>query len=128
MQPPYERSSDCRLCHAQVVGSAGTAVQPFAETLRRYGISASSSGSDLENVLERLGDEDTDGDGLPDLEELLTGDDPNVEGCGTVQKILVYEYGCVNLVGARPAGSWVGLALAALFWLRRGRARRRIGS
>lgn len=124
MAPPYEQSGDCRLCHAQVIGSAGTANQPFAKTLQRMGISGTSSGRDLERVLERLGDEDSDGDGSPDIEELLTGGDPNEEGCGSVHQELVYEYGCANLVGARPTHAWLGVIVVGLFvLLRRARVR-----
>jgi hypothetical protein len=121
MSEPYERSSDCRLCHAQSIGSAGTATQPFAKTLKRHGIGATSSASKLEAVLEQLDDEDSDGDGFTDLEELLTGGDPNVEGRAETREILVYHYGCANLVGTRPSRVWlglVGLSIVSL-WRRR---------
>jgi hypothetical protein len=122
MAAPYERSGDCRLCHAQVVGSAGTAIQPFAATLKRYGIDASSSGGDLEAAILELGEEDSDGDGMSDLEELLSGGDPN-ESCGTPQQVLVYEYGCANLVGSRSQrAAWFGLFALGLLARRRASA------
>lgn len=117
---PYESKLGCLPCHVDQLGGAGTAVQPFAQTLAKYGIDGRSSAGDLRSALERLGDEDSDGDGVPDLEELLSGGDPNHSACGPGVEVLEYEYGCANLP-ARPRrafdAGWLGLV--AVSWGRR---------
>ena len=70
----------CTLCHRSDVGGIGTVVTPFGRTLmNRYGLTAGNVNG-LEAAL--TGDDgehfDSDGDGIPDIDELKAGMDPNV--------------------------------------------------
>jgi hypothetical protein len=99
--PPYAwQGTDCTLCHQDVIGSSGTATKPFSKTLQTYGIDGGSTADDLRQVLDRLSDEDSDADGRADIEELLTGTDPNRATGNAKVESVVYRYGCVNLSAA----------------------------
>lgn len=100
---PYGWQGDCRLCHQDALGTAGSATQPFAKTLESKGISATSTGAELLDALAGYSDEDSDEDGIADVEELLTGTDPNVAIAGARLETVDYRYGCLN-VSSGPAG------------------------
>lgn len=113
--PPYAWQGDCRLCHQESLGQAGTATQPFAQTLRSKGINAASTAEQLLSVLEQDPEHDTDQDGLPDVEELLLGTDPNVAVGGVQVKGVEHRYGCIKASLAPSASKRV--SAAGLFWL-----------
>jgi hypothetical protein len=117
----------CRICHDSAAGGEGTANQLFALTLKMdYGLSGGKAGRELAAALQMLPDElDTDGDGTPDKEELMTCMNPSgpelSEGPG---------FGCVGqLVPAAPrtgvSGSLAGLSVGLSWLLMRSAARRR---
>ena len=118
-----EVSVCCLLCHVDNTGGSGTAVRPFALTLQEYGVGTSSDAAQLHEVLAALGDEDSDDDGVSDVDELLAGADPNTPGGGEPTEILVYEYGC-DLAPSQRSGSRWGVLLIASLVLAAGRRRR----
>jgi MYXO-CTERM domain-containing protein len=125
LQAPYESKAGCQICHIDALGGAGTAVQPFAETLKQRGLNKGSSASELSKILDELDDADSDDDGRADLEEILSGGDPNTAGRGKATEVLEYHHGCATLPAA-PATGWAAglLALVAFcFRCRRTRAR-----
>jgi hypothetical protein len=128
------QAPDCSLCH-DGTPSSGTATTPFALSMRQRGLVANDVGS-LTNALEALRGEQTDSDcdGVPDIDELLRGSDPNVAtatdggaapggACGNAVKA---TYGCSigRIAGrnAEPASVLVMLLVAAAL---RSRGRRR---
>jgi hypothetical protein len=127
-QPPYEWRGDCRLCHQDPVGRAGSATRPFAETLKSQGLNASSTPSTLTQLLEGWDEQDSDGDERSDLEELLAGTDPN-EGHGRqVVESVRYRYGCLHVahrVSDRDVSWGLGQSCLLLGCLIRLRHRRR---
>lgn len=78
----------CTLCHGSISGG-GPVVQPFGDAMLAAGLTV-SGGSSLTNALDKLAQEnsDSDGDGIPDIDELKTGTNPNPDktalkyGCG----------------------------------------------
>lgn len=100
----------CTLCHTTNPGRAGTADQPFVDTL---GV-ASGDPDGLRSALQGLAGDgataapDTDGDGATDASELSVGHDPNVQGEGDICALDV-RYGCGARVEPQgplsPAGS-----------------------
>jgi hypothetical protein len=128
MQAPYAWKGDCRLCHQEPIGRAGTATQPFAEALKDQGLNGASGADDLKRVLEEWDEQDSDGDGFSDVEELLTGGDPN-RGKGEAPIAVVeYRYGCLNFTASAPGSfgahaSWL-LLLAACVARSRTRSQR----
>ena len=97
----------CTLCHVGAPG-IGTAATPFATSMRARGLVAGNLSS-LDTALAALEAEhtDSDHDGVPDIEELKAGTDPNVAG-GSLE---TPTYGCFNVTGQGPG---VGSILAAL--------------
>jgi len=117
----------CRICHDSAAGGEGTANQLFALTLKMdYGLSGGKAGRELAMALQMLPAElDTDGDGAPDKEELMSCMNPSgpelSEGPG---------FGCVGqLAPASPhtslSGSLAVLSLGLSWVLMRSAARRR---
>ena len=68
----------CLLCHTEAKGGAATANTKFGITLRRAGLECCSI-SEFDDIIDELADAETDsdGDGIPDIEELRDGTDPN---------------------------------------------------
>lgn len=124
----------CTLCHTTQLGGSGTAVKQFAIVLRNTGIMATPP------VLVQAGDAagvgaalkiaeatgmDSDGDMVPDTEELKDGRDPNTPGGDA--RICGPSYGCGARLAAPPAsqtGALIvagGVAALVAFGLRRRR-------
>lgn len=105
----------CTLCHTTNPGRAGTASQPFVNTLKVPGMNTSG----LRTAIRALAADqsadapDTDGDGVSDVDELLQGHDPNVEGAGDICALDV-RYGCGARVEPRGAVSPLGPIAAVL--------------
>ena len=80
----------CLICHTTARGGQRTAVQPFANTLRMYGLSRGREATALQGALERLpADTDSDGDDISDKDELAACGNPSGEELGFGP-----EYGC----------------------------------
>ncbi len=112
----------CALCH-QGPQAVGTVVTPFGMSLRARGL-VSFNNAALRSALEKLEADkvDSDGDGVPDIEELKTGRDPNrAEATGGDGEPILEEvlpeptYGC----GVAPGGLSLGLAGLLLVLQRR---------
>lgn len=103
-------NSRCVICHTSARGGQATAVRPFAQTLRRYGLTRGRDATALQQALAALPEmTDSDGDGAPDEDELMMCGNPSGEDLGSGP-----EYGCD---GARLAPSLptdAPLALMAL--------------
>ncbi|MBN2799026.1 MAG: hypothetical protein JXX28_07745 [Deltaproteobacteria bacterium] len=67
----------CAVCHASASGG-GAASQPFGQALTARGLQPYDAGS-LQGAMVQLEADgvDSDGDGVPDVDALLAGDDPN---------------------------------------------------
>lgn len=118
----------CLVCHTTASGGEGTAIQPFAETLRLYGAREGRAGRELALALAALPAEvDTDADGSPDQEELARCGNPSGAelgvgpgfGCGGASIAGLPKSGTGRAAGA---ACW-GLLLAAVW--RRGASRQR---
>ena len=113
---------ECTVCHRDTVGGLGTVTRPFGLALiSHYQLAPANVGS-LEAAL--AGDEaehlDSDADGVPDIDELRAGTNPNVgaSGAEAAPNVPLPETGCA--LGARSGGQAgvmiVGLLLGALLW------------
>ena len=103
---------DCSLCHSNGQTGFGTVNTPFGKSMRARGLVAQNLQS-LDTALDALAAEktDSDGDGVPDIDELKAGTDPNVAGGGNYPPP---SYGCFDVTGqaAAPLGLFpAGLAL-----------------
>jgi hypothetical protein len=125
-------SPACDLCHNGGVGQKGNVNTPFGKEVIALGL-VSGDDAGLKTVLDGLkaANEDADGDGTPDIDELVKGTNPNFnEVTGMAPGGADFpppEYGCS--VSARKSSSARGglgaaclVALASL-----GAARRRRG-
>jgi hypothetical protein len=120
----------CTLCHNNPAGGGGTATQPFALTMKsKYGLTGGGALAALQTGLDANTD-DTDGDGVGDVDEIKAGGDPNVSGGTPVEPP---SYGCIEQNGSiagprsqspRLASLAVAGLLAGFLFFRR----RRLGS
>jgi hypothetical protein len=106
--------SRCLICHTTARGGQGTAEQPFAVTLRPYGLDHGHDPDALRTALARLPDDkDSDDDGVPDKVELAQCDNPSGGDLGAGP-----TYGC-NGARLAPRGEpdaalcAIGLGVAA---------------
>jgi len=111
----------CSVCHLEGKTGGITVVTPFALALRAHGFTGPSA--TLNAALDRMTADgtDTDGDGVPDVEELRAGSDPNspVPGATTADP----QYGCG--VASPRRSTWAAVALIIAAAALRRRARRR---
>lgn len=115
----------CVLCHTSNPGRAGNVRQGFAATV---GILRPDDPDTLRKLLRELEQAmpapDTDGDGMPDVDELREGRDPNVSGEGDICALDV-RYGCGARVEPQSPLSPTGTGAALLgllglgLWIRR---------
>jgi len=127
-------TTHCIICHANNNGGMGTVVQPFGLNMKGANLAEENTDS-LKKALDALEAAHTDSDcnGVPDIEQLKGGQDPNtgeyIDGSG---KTAMPSPGCGGTVAfgcgaqlSRVAGSWQGaLALAAVLGAALARRRR----
>jgi hypothetical protein len=102
----------CLMCHTTARGGQTTAVQPFAQTLRRFGLVRGYQDAALIDALNRLPDDtnsDPDTDSIPDREELLTCGNPSGADLGDGP-----QYGCDGAHLARRASTDVPSLLLSI--------------
>lgn len=70
---------DCSLCHQGGKTGSSTVTTPFVQSLKSRGFSPKTSSNSLATAIAALDAEktDSDGDGMPDIQELEEGRDPN---------------------------------------------------
>jgi hypothetical protein len=109
----------CLICHDSAAGGEGSANRPFALALKNdYGLSGGKEGRELAMAIEQLPDDvDTDGDGVPDQEELSLCMNPSggelSEGPG---------FGCqLERFGAGSPLPWLAALMMAVAVRRRAR-------
>lgn len=110
----------CTLCHATTAGG-GPVVTDVGQALVDRGLTGGSNTDLLQTALTALETDgvDSDGDGIPDVDELTNGDDPNGGNafCGDTAPATP-TYGCFNTSAGLPWGLG-GVALAGLAMRRR---------
>lgn len=116
----------CQLCHSDDKGGPQTATKPFGRAVLRAG----AVGGNPPSMLAALGTLETDGtdsdfDGVPDIAELRSGEDPNVPADGSMapapEPVPLPQTGCtLSDHGAASGGGGLALlCLGALTWRRR---------
>jgi MYXO-CTERM domain-containing protein len=132
----------CTICHMSNSGGVGTVVHPFGMSMKMAGLMLENTDS-LKTALMTLdaNKTDSDCDGVPDIEQLKAGRDPNtgvfIDGSGMPAPANdvgctnagpTVAYGCGAQLARTPA-SWPGAAalvgLALAFRLRLARRLRR---
>lgn len=117
----------CTICHRDRNGGLYTVDKPFGLSMYFAGLRGQSTAQlrAAENTLEKSKN-DSDGDGIPDIQELKYGSDPNSAANGNLCT-QGPAYGCGAHVAPRSNESGLGTVLAALagFVLLVGMRRRR---
>jgi MYXO-CTERM domain-containing protein len=67
----------CRLCHIQGTTGSGSVAEPFGLSMLAHGMTGSASSLPGALMALRADNTDSDGDGTPDITELVKGTDPN---------------------------------------------------
>lgn len=113
----------CTLCHQNDLGGAGTVTTRFGRALLSRGATGNNATALLESILDTMDAEQTDSDGdlIPDLDELRMGSDPN-DGPGPMNgepELPIPRTGCSY--SEAPTSSYFGwlLALGAAVAIRR---------
>ena len=131
LQVQAERPLPCTLCHETNSGGTGSVTRPFGLALQARGLRGDSRTDLLSAAVERARVDavDSDGDGTPDVDELVALRNPNRRGSGGSDPLFGGQgaaeepsYGCA--AAAAPGAAPVALlALLALGVRRRRTAR-----
>lgn len=112
----------CTICHQSAAGGAGSATKPFANSMKAKGLAGGGDTTGLNAALDALkaAKTDSDGDTVADIDELVSGNDPNVKDKGKAGSLGGDQpaYGCGNAqIASGPVGgdrwAWLLGALAA---------------
>jgi len=131
-----KKAPDCTLCHQTELGGENTATQPFGRTMQKFGAVKKNDDS-LKAALDRDDSEGTDSDGdcIPDTDELRAGTNPNVadvgdggQHCEAPALPPTLQTGCS--VSSRSRNTYAAAVIAGASWLilARGRGRSRAGA
>jgi hypothetical protein len=106
----------CTLCHANNAGGLGTVTTPFGKALMTRGLTTNIA--TLDPALDALASAniDSNGDGVPDIQQLKNGFDPNTGA--HVSNLQQEQFGCGAQIAprnARPVGH--GLILIGIVLL-----------
>jgi hypothetical protein len=117
----------CSLCHSRGSTGPGTAQTPFALSAKARGLVPSDTPSMNAALAAMDTDEvDSDGDGVPDIQELRDGTDPNTPGDVSLVSESGPNAGCGG--NTKPRSSRLagvpGIGLSLLPLLRRARRRK----
>lgn len=122
---------DCGLCHTTgASGGRGTVNTPFGVSVREHGARAYDAPA-LRTALDALRDAgtDSDGDGVPDIEELENGRDPNApsgpDGNSSAVTPEPPRYGCRVHSGRALEAVWPLLLMVVIARALRGSSRGR---
>ena len=111
----------CSVCHLGGKTSGATVFTPFAWSMRAHGLSGSPDSvvSAIRGV--KADGVDSDGDGVPDWQEIVAGTNPNAPGSGIDGADP--QLGC-RVAGRGPGSGAAALLVGALVWLNRRRPSR----
>ena len=113
------KAPPCSVCHLGGKTSGATVETPFAWTMRAHGMSGSPSSVQMAIQGVKNDGVDSDGDGVPDWQEIADGTDPNEPGTAT--DIQDPQLGCRVAGGTPRRGAAVALAIALAWVVRRRR-------
>lgn len=111
----------CSVCHLGGKTSGATVFTPFAWSMRAHGLGGSEASVATAIQGVKADGVDSDGDGVPDWQEIVAGTNPNAPGTGLEGPDP--QLGC-QIASGGPSGGALALGIAALVWRRRRRRRR----
>jgi hypothetical protein len=109
----------CTLCHTLADGGDGAVTTAFGREMLDFGMKGGDPAS-LRTALRRNAARgwDSDGDGVPDIEELVYGTDPSSPALSSGPPLM---HGCtvVRFTPGSPLSTALFAAIAAMLWRRR---------